>query len=139
MKKSQFQFTDPVLTKLIFSLNPEFRPESDGVVSLVTSFQTKISAPENPKDPALVALEVSIRGEEENNSPFKIEAEMAGQFTWLGENVAEAYMEKLLEQNASALLLGYLRPIVAFATMQAGLRPYQIPFMNFAGEEREEE
>ena len=31
---------------------------------------------------------------------------MAGQFTWLGENVAEAYMEKLREQNAAALLLG---------------------------------
>lgn len=107
-------------------------------MSLITNFNTKISAPEDPERPVVVALEVSIRAEDAENSPFEIDAEMAAQFIWIGEHIPEADLEKLLKQNAPALLLGYLRPIVASTTMQAGLPPYHIPFMNFVKEADEE-
>ena len=134
MEKSQLQFSNPVLTKLMFYLNPAFKAPEDGTVSLITNFNTKISSPEDSESPVVVALEVSIRAEDAENSPFEIEAEMAAQFLWVGENIAEVDLGKLLNQNAPALLLGYLRPIVASTTMQAGLPPYHIPFMSFVRE-----
>lgn len=134
MEKSRLQFSNPVLTKLEFQLNPEFQENEDGEVSLETKFNTKISIPEKSQSSAAVALEITIEAEEKNNSPFIIDAEMISQFVWERDSLTETSLNELLRQNAPALLLGYLRPIIASMTMLANLPPYHIPFMDFSGE-----
>lgn len=79
----------------------------------------------------MISLQVTVEPIDSSISPFRIDAEMTAQFTWDAESLDKALIDILLQQNAPALLLGYLRPIIADITMKSGLPPYQIPFMDF--------
>ena len=48
---------------------------------------------------------------------------------------AEEQQEKLLTQNAPALLLSYMRPLVASATAASPYPAYHLPFIDFTKEE----
>lgn len=60
-----------------------------------------------------------------------IEAEEAALFRWNPEKVDAEHSEKLLKQNAPALLLSYLRPTISLITSASPYAAYDIPFMNF--------
>lgn len=47
----------------------------------------------------------------------------------ISENIKNP--EKMLKVNGGAVLLSYFRPIIATLTMQAGVRPLNLPFVNF--------
>lgn len=70
-------------------------------------------------------------GKEDASVPFYIYAEEGAAFRWNAEKIDEQHREKLLKQNAPALLLSYLRPTISVITAASPFNAYDIPFMNF--------
>ena len=70
-------------------------------------------------------------GGKESDSPFFLEVKMAVDFRW-SDDFNEDKIEKLLRQNGSVLLLSYIRPLVASLSLQAGVGPINIPFLDFS-------
>ena len=124
--------SQPELTKLLFQRNFEFFG-SDGPVELHVALNVEVPQPED-YDPegTLVFLNVVIGGTEDD--PFSLDAEMCAEFSWEEDEIPEDIIPLFLRRNAPALLLGYLRPIVATTIQMSGLPPYNIPFMDFTGE-----
>ena len=106
--RSEFQFTNPILSKIEFLYNKEFKDKNKAIVSLVCEL-----------------------GEKNDLSPFWLLAEEEATFKW-EEAIEEVIVKKLLKQNAPSLLLSYLRPIVVQVTQASPCGAYNIPFMNFS-------
>ena len=126
---SSFQFSNPSLLKLSFALNngSETKDASQINISLESHVETQPGPEENS---AVVVLNLLI-GKKDDSSPFFIEAEEAALFRWNPEKVDAEHSEKLLKQNAPALLLSYLRPTISLITSASPYAAYDIPFMNF--------
>lgn len=123
MKESFFQFSDPQLTYIEFSINPNFNEEIfDGFA--LESHVTNSVLDENRE--TLVSLELLI-GDTEESQPFNIKIVMSAHFICN----KDGYLEKLSKTNAPALLLSYARPIVSLITSQAGYPSFNLPFINF--------
>ena len=130
MKISPFQFTRPVMTKASF----EVKPTEEGTpLSADLHVQRNIIRIEG-KNQALVQVTVQINkkgAEERENAAFVAEVAMQSLFTW-DENLDEKQVQSLLENNASALLISYIRPIVSVLTTASPLSVYDIPFINLS-------
>lgn len=133
MKESSFQFRNPILTKLNYQLNDDF--DEDNFEKIELKLHTNVIGEKNGKQ-SVVKLYGEI-GEISENSPFYIELEMESYFKW-NDDISEKVLKKLLKRNGSALLLSYMRPIVAFVTGQSGIAPYNIPYIDFTKEEEKE-
>lgn len=128
--KSEFQFSNPSLLKLSFGLNEGFGDNEK--VKIAVKPEVEIgSGPE--KDSSVVILKLAI-GNEDASAPFYIYAEEGAVFKWNAEKIDEQHKEKLLKQNAPALLLSYLRPTISVITAASPFNAYDIPFMNFTKE-----
>lgn len=128
MKRSNFQFLNPYVTNSSFTLNPDFEPEKyDDGFEMQNNFGIEIKKDEN-ENKANVTLSLTIN-EGDMEAPFQLQISVASVFTW--EQIKEERINSMLNVNAPALLLGYIRPIVAFITNSSGLPPYNIPFVNF--------
>lgn len=128
MEKSPFQFTNPILRALRMQLNEGFSVPREGSLPAETHFSSHVELiPDAPS--AIVSLTFQM-GRTDNQFPFILEAKMAAQFMWAPETPPQT-LEIWLSQNAPALLLGYMRPIVANTISATGFPPYNIPFMNF--------
>ena len=127
MKKSEFQFTDPSLTHVVFIENEGFVvPEEQGI-GISTKLNTdseKVS-----KTEAIVRLQIQI-GNETNEMPFMLEMEFKARFKW-STKLSDEQIEVFLNQNAPALLLSYARPLIATITNASQYPAYNIPFINF--------
>lgn len=127
--KSKFQFNTPTLLGFQYFINKEF--ENNGEQSVAIELKTKIQVNRNPDDrEAFVVLTVDI-GEQSVKAPFYIMAEEGATFRWDTDLSDEKQIQNLLNQNAPALLLSYLRPIVAGVTSASYFGTYHIPFINF--------
>lgn len=62
---------------------------------------------------------------------FKLIAKVAADFRW--EDLDDKAVDAMLHLNAPALLLGYMRPIVANITNSSVFPVYNLPFMDFRG------
>ena len=49
----------------------------------------------------------------------------------LEEKIEGTDFDSLLQINAPTFLLSYARPIVSLITVQAGMKPLNLPFLNF--------
>lgn len=127
--ESIFQFNNPALLKLDFKINPKFYSNDGEEIKLKLKIETRINREENAEE-AFVVLCVTIGGAGET-FPFYVYAEEAADFKWKKEAYDEAAVDKLLKQNAPALLLSYLRPVIANITGASPYSAYDIPFMNF--------
>lgn len=125
MKPSKFQFVNPYLVELHFEVNPDFKAEDDIEMQNFFNVQVKRSENENRANVELT-LENNIENE---NAPFRLRIKVASDFKW--EDLDEKTVENMLNLNAPALLLGYMRPIVANITNFSGFPPYNLPFINF--------
>lgn len=124
--ESGFQFTNPSLTSLEFRSNDEFAKSSEEI-SIQINMSVSVQKSETQRE-ARVALTLEL-GEEGKDIPFFIKAVEEANFRW-NETVDER-VEALLNQNAPALLLSYLRPIVTQITAASPFEAFDIPFMNF--------
>lgn len=127
MKTSKFQFLNPYLEDLKFTLNDEFTP-SDDKVEMQNKFGVVVKKREN-ENRAKVQLTLEINKETENK-PFELEIRVASDFRWEKE-LDEESVDDMLNSNAPALLLSYMRPIVANVTNASKMPAYNLPFMNF--------
>lgn len=127
MRESKFQFINPYLVELNFEANQNIDIKDAYEVEMKNAFvvQIKRKKDENRANVSLT-LETNV-GEEK--APFQIKATVASDFRW--DDLDEKMVEAFLNYNAPALLLGYLRPIVANITNSSNFPAYNLPFVNF--------
>ena len=127
MEKSDFQFSNPNLIKCVFKANNKFK--GNGKVNLGTTFSVGFGKIDEKKRSCSVQLNI-VSGSDTEESPFYIDITMMANFMW-SESTSKEQIDTFLNVNAPALLLGYIRPIVANLTNSSIFPVYNIPFMNF--------
>lgn len=128
MKKSDLQFSNPWLEYLNFVQNDQFE-KVDSEINMKNSFQIQVNKfEEKSENEAKVSLTLEVNKGEEN-SPFILEITMSAFFRW--NSKIEYNIDEMLNTNAPALLLGYMRPIVAGITNSSKYPVYNLPFINF--------
>ena len=131
MTESKFQFLNPYLEEVSFHVNTEFDGKQDGF-SMKNSFQVQVQKSET-ETKAIVALLFETNSHDDT-APFQIRAKVASEFIW-EKDLDEKEVEALLNCNAPALLLSYMRPIVANLTNSSAFPAYNLPFINFSNGE----
>lgn len=128
MKISDFQFLNPYLEEVYFKTNPDFTAfENNEEFNMNNSFHVQVKRSTSTNRATVeLTLETNINNEK---APFKLKVKIASDFKW--QDLDEETVESLLNQNAPALLLGYMRPIVANLTNSSNFPVYNIPFINF--------
>lgn len=125
---SGFQFSAPILIKTTYEINRGFDVKGlCKTTDLPIAF--KVSQGGKEENSEKVVLECTVGGKDEN-SPFYLVVAMQSRFRW-SEDYTPEFIDKLLAQNAPALLLGYLRPFVAQITMASPFPPVHLPLIDF--------
>lgn len=129
-KESQFKFKDIKVTELNFKCCQEL---GEGEHEMNIYRRVRINDIPIDKDPLTivkkVALDLEIR---ETQGRAEVSASIEGLFQSTERDPEKA--EPFFRQNAPALLLSYLRPILSL-TLNNSYFPIEIPFLNFAREE----
>ncbi len=126
--ESAFQFTNPALIDLEFSINEGFNNQKNKAVQIAINMSIQINRSEEAEE-AVVGLTFEI-GEKAEDVPFYIRATEEANFRW-DESLDDTMVDRLLNQNAPSLLLSYLRPVVVQITAASPYSAYNIPFINF--------
>lgn len=129
MKKSNLKFTNPIITKLEYQINPQNGENDKESINISNAFKASIKKIED-KNEAIVELNIVIGEKDDNSSPFYVDMIMGAVFKW-DNTYDEKTIQDLLSINAPALLLGYARPIVATITNMSPFPSYNLPFYNF--------
>lgn len=132
MTESNFRFNPPYLTAMDFVINQSYRREKNEVAPVSLYLQTNVSR--NPEDfDAKVELIVKLNHDDIGNSvpdaPFWITVSYSSKFTW-EKGIPKEMVERFLRVNAPAVLLSYIRPLVAQITSCSPFPTYNIPFLN---------
>lgn len=126
MKNSEFQFSNPNLTKLNFEINSEFMQNTSNPIKF--NITPTVTINKDGKEPfATVSLNLKI-GECTPDYPFWINITETALFCW-SEQLSD--IDRLLSQNAPALLLSYMRPIISTITAASKYSAYNLPYINF--------
>ena len=131
MEKSRFQFTNPILKRLEFTLHDDFskRGRTEMGINLSANFQRTQNEDQTLANTALVSVTISV-GAKDNSTPFYIEAEEEANFKWEENIFTEEQIDALLNHNAVALLISYLRPIIANITAASPYPTYNLPYID---------
>ena len=127
MQKSKFQFLNPYLEDLKFTINDEFVLNGNKL-EMQNEFGISVKRKENEKrEKVILTLEIN---KAKDNMPFELEIKVASDFKW-DDSLSDEKVEYMLNTNAPALLLSYMRPIVANITNASKIPAYNLPFINF--------
>lgn len=77
-------------------------------------------------------------GSEDASTPFFLETKFVANFRW-NEQLLGDRVDAFLNQNAPALLLSYVRPIISMVTNVSHYPPYNLPFINFSESDKAHE
>lgn len=126
MKESFFKFRRPLIKDIHYELSDNYTPDKETRIGskLTTSF-----AKDNEMPRAIVKLHIDLGSSESENSPFSLSLTSYAEFHWDSDS-SEEKINKLLQQNAPALLLSYARPVISTITANSGLQ-YDMPFIDF--------
>ena len=127
MKTSSFQFTNPVLVNFVLEVNKAFNKKTKKEIDIPSGFNVSIHENEDANE-AIVELTVEI-GKKDKTMPYYLCATEGAKFKWSEE--AKEKKDVLLQQNAPALLLGYIRSIIAMVSSATPFDTINIPFMDF--------
>ena len=134
MKYSDFKFIQPLLTKAHFDILNNFDGKPDMEVSINLKKNILRFTGQNK---AVVSINIRLNQLENDkkrkNIPFIAEVEMQSIFTWK-EDLNEEEINKFLNQNAVALILSYIRPIIATLTASSPLQTYNLPFIQITND-----
>ena len=125
MNKSKFQFSNPELEKVQFQVNDSFKREECDGISMQSNTEIKVL----DGNEAYVALTLYV-GDESEGQPFNILIKMSAKFHW-DESIDGEKAKKLLNINAPAALLSYIRPIISGMTGSSKYPALNIPFIDF--------
>lgn len=126
--ESKFRIIMPKLKKLEYEFNNEY--EKKDSIKFKIQTETKIL---KKADNAIVSLKLQVFDKniyELNEVPFYICIVMFSEFEW-DDNVDEKIIPTLLESNAPAAILSYIRPFISNLTTGSGYPPLIIPLLNF--------
>lgn len=126
--ESKFRIIMPKLKKLEYEFNNKY--EKQDSIKLKIQTETKILKKVNN---AIVSLKLQVFDKnkyELNEVPFYICIIMFSEFEW-DDNVDEKVIPTLLESNAPAVILSYIRPFISNLTTGSGYPPLIIPLLNF--------
>lgn len=129
MKVSEFQYANPHLTEMVFMENPNFVMNKEEV-EMVRSITSNIKKLEGNHAMISVSLTLGDHEDFENDQPFWLKCTVEAEFEWSEKIQNDGKIDILLEKNAQALLIGYLRPIVANITNVSKFPVYNLPFIN---------
>lgn len=127
--ESAFQFSNPSLTKMEFCINEDFENSRDKEVKIAVNMGIQIDRSSTDNN-ARVSLTLEI-GKKDSADPFYVSATEMAEFRW-PDALNNEMVEKLLNQNAPSLLLGYLRPIISQITAASPYNAYNLPFIDFS-------
>ena len=127
MKASKFQFLNPYLEEVSFVTNSDYNVDVDKEIEMKNSFNIQVQRFQN-ENRANVQLTLDLNTENDS-APFKLKMKVASDFKW--EELDEKTVDSMLNLNAPALLLSYMRPIVANITNSSNFPVYNLPFVNF--------
>lgn len=124
---SNFKFSNPRLTELNYLLDQNFKVNQSRQVEVPLTCSTNVKRHATNNE-AYVELTITL-GKNDGESPFYIVATEAAFFKWTPD--MDFKSDILLTQNAPALLLGYLRPLIATITSMSPYNAYNLPFIDF--------
>ena len=125
MKKSNLQFTDPHIKKIDFRIGEEV-VNSSIPISIEIEDNINSRSKEASIDLNLVIGEISA--DNEITTSFYFNGIISANFRWK-EDIED--LDDTLKVSGGTVLLSYMRPILANLTMQAGIKPLKLPFVNF--------
>ena len=126
MDRSKFQFTNPELEEVEFCVNKEFDKQKFESIAMSSNTEIKKIAEDN----AIVSLTLEV-GKDAINQPFSILVKMSAKFVW-DTSLDDEFVDNLLQTNAPAVLLSYIRPLVANMTSSSRYPVLNLPFVNFS-------
>ena len=127
MKESFFRLKSQFTEEIIFKKNSDFK---DRKIKLKVSHKLEIKNIDETS--SNVKLIFSIFTEEELvESPFFISITQLGEFQY-PSNLDKTDLENLLNINAPAVLLSYIRGLISQITAFSGYPALIVPLMNFA-------
>jgi preprotein translocase subunit SecB len=129
MQKSHFQFSSPKLLDFQYSYNK--KDEKGDRYNLNTSVECK----RNDERKRAEVL-VTINTQNNKDLPCSFSITMCACFTW-DESIDDP--EKFLRYNAPALLIGYMRPIIASVSVFSPSGSFDLPFIDFTNKISDEE
>lgn len=130
MKESSFQLTEQKITKIDYKANKNFK--FSGALNIEYDINVLSTLIEDGI--GIVSLEVGVFNKKEfEEVPFVINISIDGEFAW-DSSIKEDDLKILLEINAPAILLSYLRPFVSQITLFSGNPPLILPLINFTKE-----
>lgn len=132
MQKSDFQFTNPALTRMDFQINHDFSGSSENVdLNIKINVNVKSDPYNKERDANTAIVEVNVNiGAKDGNAPFWIDASEEARFKWNPDAFNSDQVQVLLNQNAAALLISYLRPVISNVTALSPYDRFDLPFIN---------
>ena len=126
MEKSLFQFSNPHIESIFFKINDASKDVND--IPIEINIQSYVHK-EEPSAIVKLVLKIGEIAEDDTIlSALYFDGCIAAEFRW-EEEISD--LEKTLKVNGGTVLLSYIRPILATLTIQAGIRPLHLPFINF--------
>ena len=124
-----FSYVSPMLKGLEYRLNDGFKQQPEqNEVNMKLKFNVVIHEDKNLPE-ADVDLTCEIGGKEADY-PYYLCVTETSKFRWL-EELDKEKVKQLLEFNAPALLLSFLRSIVLQVTVASPCGAFHIPFIDF--------
>ena len=126
MERSNLQFKNPQINKIDFRVN-DYDPDTNNM-PISIEVECKVSKEEKE---AVVSLNLCVGELTKSNgiaTSFYFNGVISADFSWIDEIKSH---EKMLKVSGGTVLLSYIRPILANLTMQAGMKPLNLPFINF--------
>lgn len=126
MERSSLQFKNPQINKIDFRVN-DYEPDTNNM-PISIEVECKVSKEEKE---AVVSLDLCVGELTKTNgiaTSFYFDGIISADFSWDDEIKNP---EKMLKISGGTVLLSYIRPILANLTMQAGMKPLNLPFINF--------
>ncbi|RRD94316.1 hypothetical protein EII17_08870 [Clostridiales bacterium COT073_COT-073] len=127
--ESKFQFRNPRLSSLEYFIREDFQFD-DNSEELSLPIEMTVGVKEFNKEDNCTNVFLQIVLGNHDKALFYLKAKEEAEFTW-SEDLEKEKIAKLLKQNAPALLLSLLRPIIKEITSDLPYGSYYIPFMDF--------
>lgn len=130
MEQSKFQFSNPHIESIDFRVNKSKTSSNNMPIHIEVESDVDDDAKKSLTKLNLVVGEIDSETNELKTSVY-FNGVIAAEFVWTEEiNNPDG----MLKVSGGAVLLSYIRPVLANLTMQAGMKPLNIPFINFAKE-----
>ena len=134
MKESSLQLVGkPKINSISYETNKNFKFSNQALELKIDHHISVSKGSGEHSQEAIVLLNIGFFTIEEFETvPFRISMEIEGHFKWTDELEKDsANLEKVLTQNAPAILYTYSRPFITLITFEADMPPLVIPLINF--------